>query len=1405
MMNINRLLMYLCLFLIPYLGVCNKKLLKKENKIDKLIELGFLKKAQKENQKFITLLLKKKPSNYEFFLGVAYLHTAQIDAILERDETVFKNDIKQGLDILEKTNFEGKTKGLLRAAEIYIKRGETFKAVEYLKKVGDSDLEKLPKSIQDEYFLAQAQLYLNSKGFQRALNFTTELVKNLEVSNESYYEDKTHFLHLQAKILLEQGYYFQADSILRITNVYLEDLPKKSQHKIDYLFLKAIYHDAIDQPQEVINYLEEAFFKLEKIDYSLGYAKTCYTYEELMEYLCLTHWSYQNEKEGDKAFSKYKKSLKKHFGNKDFVSQQLSFLLVKKLLLQGEFLEAQNTLQDHFTHFLNQEGNDVFRSKILKLKFTIELSLANVDAAEKTLTKYMSILKVIHPSESTIIHLEQLRLAKFYMEYKSNMKQAMSIFNESYFSSAKEDQYAYYNRIDEALAPNHYEHIEFKMALAELYIANNELEKAKQIYEKNIYQIDHYYTASYLIRSTQHMKIGDFYMIIGNYKKALNHFEIAENALKDYFYDSPEYPLCLKKKALYYLKTQDYYQVNKILKETKKAYRRLDIDDLDDNISEFASLYIEKGQYSKVAKVVSSKINTLSRNYGTSSIYLIPEYFKLIELYLAQGNFLEAEDFMIKSQNIIELSSNESLQFAQLLKLQGKMYVELGNYSQAYEKYSQSMKIYKTQLGDGNLEYAYLLQESAKTSLYLTGITKENEEQLINATSIILDQLGENSNSYLNAIIDLATFYLEKKDFDKVATYLEKSTTLWSELKRKNQSPVTEVNLYVLQAQLYKVQKDYANSITYFEKASHIYKSMFDDEHPQYLHTQAQIGKLHYILGDLNKSMNIFDKITKSYLTYIQQNFKILSEKEKNHFWTHTKTDFEFYYTLALSNYETHPKLVDDLYYLVINTKAILLNSTVKIRKQILEGDNVDLKKMFTLWIDRREQFLLVNGKTEEELYEEKIDKDKLIEEINDLEKKLSKESDLFNQKQPVWKDIRKKLDKEDVAIEIVRYRHYTNTFSDSVIYAALITTHDTKKHPHVIFLPNGNDLENKFYHYYTNVVKYELKDEFSYQNYWKPIQEYIGSGKNVYLSLDGIYNRVNVEALEIQNGEYVIDKNRINLIGNTKDILLNQESEILQKENIKATLFGNPDFYGETNISSKYSTNSLLGEKQEEALLRNIESKQSVKPLLGAEKEVVLLDEILKKEGCTTEMYLNAEASENQFKKIESTTIIHVATHGFFQPTKDESEFKSKFTVVSNDGMLNSGLILKDGGYLIDDNTNDYNQKQGIITAYEVMNMNLDNTDLVVLSACETGLGDIKIGEGVYGLQRAFLIAGANSIIMSLFQVSDEATQELMTIFYDQWMKTGNKQDAFYYAKQEVRKKHPNPLYWGSFVLIEK
>lgn len=128
---------------------------------------------------------------------------------------------------------------------------------------------------------------------------------------------------------------------------------------------------------------------------------------------------------------------------------------------------------------------------------------------------------------------------------------------------------------------------------------------------------------------------------------------------------------------------------------------------------------------------------------------------------------------------------------------------------------------------------------------------------------------------------------------------------------------------------------------------------------------------------------------------------------------------------------------------------------------------------------------------------------------------------------------------------------------------------------------------------------------------------------------------------------------------------------------------------------------------------------------------------------------------------------------------------------------------MLKGAGDIIAQNTHNYNVENGILTAYEAMNLNLSQTDLVVLSACETGLGDISIGEGVNGLQKAFLVAGAKVLIMSLFKVDDDVTRILMTNFYKHWLETNDIRGSFTAARNIVRDKYPEPIYWGAFVVF--
>ncbi len=141
-----------------------------------------------------------------------------------------------------------------------------------------------------------------------------------------------------------------------------------------------------------------------------------------------------------------------------------------------------------------------------------------------------------------------------------------------------------------------------------------------------------------------------------------------------------------------------------------------------------------------------------------------------------------------------------------------------------------------------------------------------------------------------------------------------------------------------------------------------------------------------------------------------------------------------------------------------------------------------------------------------------------------------------------------------------------------------------------------------------------------------------------------------------------------------------------------------------------------------------------------------------------------------------------------------------------SEQPLIRSGLILAGGNYAWKHGRPlQTGEEDGILTAYEISQMDLSTTELAVLSACETGLGELRGYEGVYGLQRAFKLAGSRYLLMSLWQVPDFQTQELMTAFYTKMIDDQMSiPDAFQAARQALRKKYPNPFYWAGFVLVE-
>jgi CHAT domain-containing protein len=209
------------------------------------------------------------------------------------------------------------------------------------------------------------------------------------------------------------------------------------------------------------------------------------------------------------------------------------------------------------------------------------------------------------------------------------------------------------------------------------------------------------------------------------------------------------------------------------------------------------------------------------------------------------------------------------------------------------------------------------------------------------------------------------------------------------------------------------------------------------------------------------------------------------------------------------------------------------------------------------------------------------------------------------------------------------------------------------------------------------------------------------------------------------------------------------------------------------------------------------------------------LIHGYLGKAGTGSRLYQDAEGHEESFKALDRTgaELIHLATHGYFLEDLEEDE--EEWELVrrlgggrrggeEKDPLLQSGLILAGGNHAWRGKPAGGTTEDGILTAAEIAELNLLGAELVVLSACETGLGEVNNGEGVFGLQRAFKLAGVKTLIMSLWEVADEATAKLMGEFYRRWLGGEGKEEAFKGARGEVRALYPAPYYWAAFVMLD-
>jgi CHAT domain-containing protein len=493
-----------------------------------------------------------------------------------------------------------------------------------------------------------------------------------------------------------------------------------------------------------------------------------------------------------------------------------------------------------------------------------------------------------------------------------------------------------------------------------------------------------------------------------------------------------------------------------------------------------------------------------------------------------------------------------------------------------------------------------------------------------------------------------------------------------------------------------------------------------------------------------------------------------------------------------------YPPLAQQAYNNILFTKSISLKGTEKRKEAFRDANDPVINKLYDQWIEKKQQLIrqylkaddpssvdTANRVNEQELKRQQ-------DEVNRLENELALKGKDFKKylklTPPDWKTVRDQLKEGEAAVEIIRFQWRDQVYySDTSYYAAYIITKNSQ-YPEVIYLPDAaGDLENKYYKSYKNNIKLKQEDREAYLHYWKPISQQLKGIRKVFFSPDGIYHLINIATLKNQEtGLFLLDEMNIQYTTSGVDINVNP----VDRQISTATLIGRPSY--KTGTLSQVP----VADGTTRSLVRNFRNSD-IPDLPGTEEEIMAIKKEMEANKLTVNYYLKEQATEDKIYKLHSPGILHIATHGYWSPAGDNStDGYRTFNAMVNSGLLLSGVV------------NYYNSTtypdtyDGILTAYEAQNLDLDHTSLVILSACETSLGFLDAGEGVYGLQRAFRAAGAGSIMTSLWKVDDAATRDFMIRFYQEYLKSRDKNAAFTLTQKAMKEKYQQPYFWGAFVM---
>ena len=626
---------------------------------------------------------------------------------------------------------------------------------------------------------------------------------------------------------------------------------------------------------------------------------------------------------------------------------------------------------------------------------------------------------------------------------------------------------------------------------------------------------------------------------------------------------------------------------------------------------------------------------------------------------------------------------------------------------------------------------------------------------------------------------------------------------------------------------LYQAMGDYGKAEPCFLESRAIREKALGKEHPDYGYSLSNLSYLYLSTGAYSKSETFRKEQVALTVNLINRNFAFMPERQREAYWNMVKKTFDGSY--SLSQVQPVPSVNALNYNNTLFAKGLLLRTSSAVRDAIYaSGDARLIERFETLGSLHRQITQLQQNESAD-----KASLKRLETQAEDLEKALTRSSAAFREAQAdmalQWQDVRQSLKPDEAALEFISFSFYDKAWTDKTRYAALVLRPGMNA---PVWIPLCEETqiqeilkraEGRSADQQARII-YDVSGAQLYGVVWKPLEASLAGVKTVYYSPSGLLHKVAFNALPAE-GSRLADKYDLNLVSSTREVVharkqtapglpaaaavyggLEYNTPLAQMQTLARTYRSGgsaPVFSGSGQLASALPADRTRGGGSWVELPATRQEARNIQGYLTGRR-------------IENTLYQDSFGSEESFKALDGkkVALIHVATHGFFLADLPQSREARDFDQPSRGGfraaaavaanpLLRSGLVLSGGNHAWTGEPVE-GVEDGILTADEIARLNLLGARLVVLSACQTGLGDVNNSEGVFGLQRAFKLAGVETLIMSLWEVDDAATAKLMDTFYREWLAGRSKQAAFKAAQAAVRAEYPAPFYWAAFVMMD-